>query len=352
MVGGLLQLVSKGIDDAFLTHDPQITLFKCVYRRHSNFCKIERRLNFSNKLTFEKTGHCSLKKLADLVHRLYFVIDLPEIIIKYEFLTVKKINYILGLVGMKYPFSEKFTDSTRITKNFYIKNIIPYIILQISAYISLINLAKNEIEIIKTTIKEYDPSKFNISKYLFNTDTNLFKTTIRNINSCEIQPNYPLLPIKYEIYNKLIYIKTKLDSSIIPLYNVYNFLINQYLTIDGERIQLYNANTVKNVICDVAQSILFEKKSGTITLTPGYSGYDGYIIKDNNGNIVLTQPNYVGDNYAFLNAININDDDVVFIQTYSNYNLSVYFDNFIQNCGVDNTILQNLDMYLLYKISK
>ena len=37
MTGGILQLVAIGIDNIYLIGDPQITFFKIVYRRHTNF---------------------------------------------------------------------------------------------------------------------------------------------------------------------------------------------------------------------------------------------------------------------------------------------------------------------------
>ena len=37
MVGGLLQLKEKGAQDLYLTGQPQITFFKTVYRRYTNF---------------------------------------------------------------------------------------------------------------------------------------------------------------------------------------------------------------------------------------------------------------------------------------------------------------------------
>ena len=37
MGGGLMQLVAYGAQDAFLTGNPEITFFKVVYRRHTNF---------------------------------------------------------------------------------------------------------------------------------------------------------------------------------------------------------------------------------------------------------------------------------------------------------------------------
>ena len=37
MAGGLLQLVAVGAEDMYLTGNPQITYFKVVYRKHTNF---------------------------------------------------------------------------------------------------------------------------------------------------------------------------------------------------------------------------------------------------------------------------------------------------------------------------
>ena len=37
MGGGLIQLVATGEQDNFLTGNPEITFFKSVYKRHSNF---------------------------------------------------------------------------------------------------------------------------------------------------------------------------------------------------------------------------------------------------------------------------------------------------------------------------
>ena len=37
MGGGLMQLVAYGAQDIYLTGNPQITFFKGVYRRHTNF---------------------------------------------------------------------------------------------------------------------------------------------------------------------------------------------------------------------------------------------------------------------------------------------------------------------------
>ena len=49
MGGGLMQLVAYGAQDIYLTGNPQITFFKVVYRRHTNFAmeSIEQTFNGS-----------------------------------------------------------------------------------------------------------------------------------------------------------------------------------------------------------------------------------------------------------------------------------------------------------------
>ena len=37
MSGGIMQLVAYGAQDVYLTGNPQITFFKIVYKRHTNF---------------------------------------------------------------------------------------------------------------------------------------------------------------------------------------------------------------------------------------------------------------------------------------------------------------------------
>ena len=37
MTGGLMQLVAYGAQDLYLTGNPQVTFFKIVYKRYTNF---------------------------------------------------------------------------------------------------------------------------------------------------------------------------------------------------------------------------------------------------------------------------------------------------------------------------
>ena len=72
MGGGLMQLVAMGAQDVYLTGNPQITFFKVVYRRHTNFSKecIEQTFNGTSALGSSLT--CTLARNGDLVQEIYF----------------------------------------------------------------------------------------------------------------------------------------------------------------------------------------------------------------------------------------------------------------------------------------
>lgn len=79
MGGGLIQLIAYGAQDIYLTGNPQITFFKNVYRRHTNFSIESIGFSFNNPPNFEKKLTCTLSKTADLIHKVYLEVTLPEI---------------------------------------------------------------------------------------------------------------------------------------------------------------------------------------------------------------------------------------------------------------------------------
>ena len=69
--GGLMQLVAYGAQDVYLSGKPEITFFKAVYKRHTNFA-IEAISNvFSGNPDFGKTVTCSITRNGDLLTRMY-----------------------------------------------------------------------------------------------------------------------------------------------------------------------------------------------------------------------------------------------------------------------------------------
>jgi hypothetical protein len=95
MTGGVLQLVARGTEDIYITSNPNITFFKTVYRRHTNFSRQELDLNFTNKMDFGKEGYCRIEHYGDLLHRLYLVVKLPKVDIVFRSLTVGEVQALL-----------------------------------------------------------------------------------------------------------------------------------------------------------------------------------------------------------------------------------------------------------------
>jgi hypothetical protein len=78
MPGGLMQLVAYGAQDVYLTGNPVITLFKVVYRRHTNFSVENIELSLE---TAKPGGHPNVQILrnGDLATRAYLRITLPDL---------------------------------------------------------------------------------------------------------------------------------------------------------------------------------------------------------------------------------------------------------------------------------
>ena len=80
MGGGLMQLVAYGAQDIYLTGNPQITFFKVVYRRHTNFSMeaIEQTINGSFSTSGSKVTS-TISRNGDLVGRLFVEMD-PSVV--------------------------------------------------------------------------------------------------------------------------------------------------------------------------------------------------------------------------------------------------------------------------------
>jgi len=79
MGGGLLQLVAYGAQDVYLTGNPQITFFKVVYRRHTNFAIEAIQQTFNGTVGYGQTVNCQISRNGDLINRVYLQVELPMI---------------------------------------------------------------------------------------------------------------------------------------------------------------------------------------------------------------------------------------------------------------------------------
>ena len=78
MGGGLLQLVAYGAQDVYLTGNPQITFFKVVYRRHTNFAIEAIQQTFNGNPGYGNRVTCQISRNGDLIHRMYLTVDMSE----------------------------------------------------------------------------------------------------------------------------------------------------------------------------------------------------------------------------------------------------------------------------------
>lgn len=77
--GGIVELVARAKQDTYLINDPQITFFKTLYRRHTNFSTELIAIQFKNKPNFGDKACRLIPKTGDLVRKMYIAITLPEI---------------------------------------------------------------------------------------------------------------------------------------------------------------------------------------------------------------------------------------------------------------------------------
>ena len=75
MGGGLLQLVAYGAQDVYLTGNPQITFFKVVYRRHTNFALESIQQTFNGSVSFGQRVTATISRNGDLISRAYLVMS-------------------------------------------------------------------------------------------------------------------------------------------------------------------------------------------------------------------------------------------------------------------------------------
>ena len=253
MAGGLLQLVSYGIQNKYLTKKPEITFFKMAYKRYSHFGKENVLLNFDQTADFGKKISFTVPNNGDILSNitLHFNFDafypnLDSLSTEVQFLLQNKIsnlkeelefitsereslkiysNLIFG--GIK--VIEKYQDTLNISLSLIVNLISSYqkkIVSEFNNIKDLVNptiLEKSNLfkfimeDNIYTDLTELIKSKDTIKKYLIE--------RMRVLNNRIIQKNreiknYEKYPISYK-WKK----------------NLANLLIEQVeIEIDGETI--------------------------------------------------------------------------------------------------------------------
>jgi len=80
MTGAISQLVAYGAQDVYLTGNPQITFFKSVYRRYTNFAMESIQQVFDGDSDFGKFPTATVSRNGDLVGPIYIEVTLPNLL--------------------------------------------------------------------------------------------------------------------------------------------------------------------------------------------------------------------------------------------------------------------------------
>jgi hypothetical protein len=88
MGGGEFQLKAKGSQMLYLTGNPSITHFKSVYKKYTNFASDAIRVDFEGQtdlsIDVDVQFRCSIPRSGDLISKMYFCINLPDIYSGYD----------------------------------------------------------------------------------------------------------------------------------------------------------------------------------------------------------------------------------------------------------------------------
>ncbi len=97
MAGGLLQLLAYGAEDVYLTANPQITFFKIVYRRHSNFSQEAFELTILDKPNFGKISKLRIFRLGDLMTKMYLKVNIAGVALQpgVKFAWIRRLGHAL-----------------------------------------------------------------------------------------------------------------------------------------------------------------------------------------------------------------------------------------------------------------
>ncbi len=85
MPAGEIILVAYGEENIFLSENPQISFFKIIYRRYTNFSIETIKTNFLYETKFGKKYTVEISKIGDLLNKMWLVIELPDIPKIYDF---------------------------------------------------------------------------------------------------------------------------------------------------------------------------------------------------------------------------------------------------------------------------
>lgn len=220
MPGALYQLVSTGAQDIYIIGKPQITMFKTVYRRHQNFSIYDIIKIPKVKNTFGVDFQFELDRAGDLLHKIYLIVDLPELNLRNPRPTCEIIKKILLEYGIIWDVTGK-TDYQSVIDN------CPEII-SLELYNNII------VEVINDWIRRY------VDKYNFYSNGNIFSSNSTYLKSSSM-----------EVINR----------------NLKNIFDYDYLYDNGSLNFALWGDKIKQIYLDINKNLLTDSITGSLILS-------------------------------------------------------------------------------------
>ena len=250
MTGGLLNIVSYGSNDLYLTGAPQVTFFKTVYRRYTNFSIESIEIAPNTNTNFNEEFEVIIPRYGDLLSKTYLKIDLPETYFSYT----------------EFQFTvPSIVDDP--TYSFNYSTVVEFMKYNMAAYRSILR----DTEVIGIATSDISHNLYN----LINGPGQAAQTNYSNLYSIDLSGTVDGIDIKYllktsdifELTNELLLIDTSnneviqkiakinnqcVESSILCqkyYYNEYNNYINKQLVLNIPNLKFaWNPNLAHNMI--------------------------------------------------------------------------------------------------------
>jgi hypothetical protein len=233
MPGGLIQIVAYGAQDLFLTGIPEITYFKYIYKRYTNFAMEFIELQFNGDKNFGEEISCQIPKDGDLLRDTVIKIVIPSV--KLEKSTVDTSL----ITTAKADMVNAETDYINLN------NFIKYIYESIYIANTGLNNTNETFTNIKTSITTYLDSQKNYlllknkvssnTQNMFDIETHITNISNKSINETE----------KKTLLNTLVGSYLTLSKNISN--NLQNIYINKKNVYDNTLLNNYNFSWIDNL---------------------------------------------------------------------------------------------------------
>ena len=301
MTGGLIQLVTTGIQDVPISSNPDITFFKAVYKKHTQF-SINQQLKYLGAKKFNTENRVELDYNGDLLYGQFFKLEIPYFDILRNTVTTKVLPNIISKLELNY--NNELCIMINYNNNWYL---IPEYLFKLSNITTIIS------SLDVTNITD-DINNANLNSYLNvnNISTNISYYTIKD-NS--FSPIVNILKIKATFWEQYWLDLLSTTNNII-LSNTITTLITYLTNINNNLIDKMYTNYYKK----------FNNK---------YTSYFNFNIGINETHQYFNYINTPAKDLSTLKKYN-NDIDVVYNYCISN---NLNFDLFKNNVLLYNSLV-------------